>query len=177
MLYALHSQVASAIDSDQRGGRAKLVFMVDDPKNSAFWNFFGGYRDLNTLPEGESDDIVALHAVQRKLYRISDENSASGVQFLPVASASGKLTRDMLHSGDVFMVHGDGKVYLWVGKQASLNEKKEATKRAVSYITDPANGLSAATPIERVSEGNGSLFSTQAFCLIYFLSHILSVLF
>jgi hypothetical protein len=47
-----------------------------------------------------------------------------------------------------------GKIFLWIGKGANLNEKKEATARAVQYLAE--HGLPANTPIERVSQGTES---------------------
>jgi hypothetical protein len=45
----------------------------------------------------------------------------------------GKLTKDLLDSGDVFVVHTSLTLYVWVGKGSSPAEKKEATSHAVAY--------------------------------------------
>ena len=94
-------QVASAINSDERGGRAKLVFLDDDPQNATFWGHFGGIQDPLSLPDGDNDDTVPPRRTNQ-LFRISD--STGSLQFEAVAS--GALSRDLLQSDDVFMVVG-----------------------------------------------------------------------
>jgi hypothetical protein len=39
-------EVASRIDSDERGGRAKIHFMDDDIKDMGFWKPLGGFIDV-----------------------------------------------------------------------------------------------------------------------------------
>lgn len=59
----------------------------------------------------------------------------------------------MLNGDDVFLLHSvSNKIFLWIGKKSTLNEKKEATARAVSYIK--SHGLPNSTPVERVTEGS-----------------------
>lgn len=48
---------------------------------------------------------------------------------------------------------GQSTVFLWIGKNSTAVEKKEATFWAVSYIND--KGLPKSTPVVRISEGNG----------------------
>ena len=97
-------QVASAINSDERGGRASLIFLDTDPKNQTFWDQFGGYKDPNLLPEGPSDDSIPPPR-PKQLFRISDASGA--VQFTEVPeSKGGKIVRDLLQSDDVFMLVG-----------------------------------------------------------------------
>eukprot|EP01035_Chromulina_nebulosa_P040412 gene40412-54657_t len=84
--------VASAINSDERGGRASLTFLDTDPKNQTFWDHFGGYKDPNLLPEGPSDDSIPPPR-PKQLFRISDASGA--VQFTEVPeSKGGKFVRD-----------------------------------------------------------------------------------
>ena len=52
----------------------------------------------------------------------------------------------------MFLLHTTNRLFLWIGKGSTLTEKKEATAKAVQYITK--NGLPSNTAIERVSEGN-----------------------
>lgn len=141
-------EVASNINSDERGGRAELVYMQDDIKNPEFWEPLGGFVDPDSLPEGESDDLVKVEVFTPKLFQISD---ASGSLQFTAVSPGEKLRKDMLDTNDVFLVHAPGKIYLWIGRKANLNEKKEATAHAVKYLKN--NGLPDSTPVERVSEG------------------------
>lgn len=68
-----------------------------------------------------------------KLFSFSD---ATGFQ--EIALPDGKLVKSLLNSDDVFIVSGlkSGKVFVWVGKRASLTEKKDAIPAAVKYLAE-----------------------------------------
>ena len=144
-------EVAQHIKDDERGGRAEITLLAEDPRNEAFWEALGGYVDPASLPEGESDDIVDK-TITRKLFQITD---ASGtLEFLPIAPIKGDhhFEKSQLDGNDVFLLQSvHNKLFLWIGKGANLNEKKEATARAVQYLRD--HGMPESTPIERVSQG------------------------
>ena len=88
---------------------------------------------------------MKIEKVVPKLLKLNPSNA-----FADVTLAGGTLAKDDLKTTDVFLVHAN-KLYLWVGKQAPANTKKEATGAAVKYIK--SKGLPASTAIERVSEG------------------------
>jgi hypothetical protein len=142
-------EVANRINSDERGGRAELVLLETDPRNSEFWGHFGGYRDPVSLPEGpeDSDGDVKL---TRKIFKISDASGA--MEFVELTPSDGKLRKDLLVTDDVFLIQGVSKLFIWIGRRSNANEKKEATMLAVSYLR--SNGLPMTTAIERVSEGS-----------------------
>jgi len=149
--------------------------MDETPTDPSFWTPLGGYTDPASLPNSADDDSVAP-SLPKSLFRISDTGGA--VTFIEVTPSSSKLTKELLVSSDVFLLQSSGKIYLWIGKGASLAEKKEATPRALQVrvspplpsaafplITFPAlqfiaqKGLPSSTKIERVSES----FETAAF--------------
>jgi len=145
------SEVVQHIKDDERGGRAEVIHMSDHPEEPGFWEPLGGFTDPHSLPEGEPDADVDV-TLSRKLFQISDESGS--LQFIEVPSAkAGCYNKSQLDTNDVFLLqssHGN-KVYLWIGRKSTLNEKKESTLRAVQYIKE--QGLPANTAIERVSEG------------------------
>lgn len=143
-------EVATHINSDERSGRADLVFLDTDAKNADFWGHFGGYKDPHSLPEGHPDEAVEIHT-KRKLFRISDESGS--MEFVDITPADGKgLTRSLLDDSDAFLLHGAcGKIFLWIGRRSNPAEKKEATALAVRYLNE--HSLPANTQIERVSSG------------------------
>lgn len=128
--------------------------MEDDERNFDFWDALGGFTDPNSLPEGDEDEagVAAGGAakVQPKLFQISDATGTT--EFTEIVVGDGILKKDLLHSGDVFLVYGGGgKLFLWIGRGSSLNEKKQASKHAAEFIAQ--HGLSKGTSVERVSEG------------------------
>jgi len=138
-------EVANKIRNEERGGKAEIVLLDEDPTCEGFWGPLGGYIDV-TNP-GDCD-TVADHKAAR-LFRVSD--ASGSVEFTPVDLPGGKLTKSLLNSDDVFIVDTGNKLYVWVGKGASKEERKESMLRAMSYISE--NGYANNTPIERVADG------------------------
>lgn len=139
--------MASHINSDERSGRAELIFLDTDPRNSAFWEALGGYRDPASLPEGPADESVEVRTT-RKLFKIS--NASGAMEFVDVTAAA--LTKSLLDDADVFLLHAStGKLFVWIGRTSNAAEKREATACAVKYLQ--AHHLPANTQIERVSSG------------------------
>jgi len=145
-------EVAQRINGDERGGRVEIVLVHENPKEAEFWEPFGGYCDPDSLPEGPPDSAAEVKGT-RKLFQISD--ASGSLEFKPIDPAEGTqhFHKSQLDSDDVFLLQSQtsSKIFLWIGRKANLNEKKEATQRAVQYIK--SNGLPASTCIERVSEG------------------------
>lgn len=105
-------EVAAHIKDDERGGRAQIVLLSEDPRNEAFWSQLGGYTDPESLPEG-ADDSAVDKAASRRLFRITD---ASGeTEFLPVSPARGEhhFEKSQLDGDDVFLLHSvHNKIFL-----------------------------------------------------------------
>lgn len=99
--------------------------MSDDPKNADFWAALGGYVDPASMPVGEPDTEVAQKKVS-KLLKMT-ENQLESV-------SEGPLTKSMLVSDAVYLVHATEKLSIWVGKEASLDIKKNAMHMSVDYI-------------------------------------------
>jgi hypothetical protein len=160
--------VANKIRNDERGARADIILLDEEPNNSEFWGALGG--QINVTNPGESDSAADAAPVsnnscsfsyatapshmyffplQPRLFKCSD---ASG--FTPVSLPGNKLTKDLLNSDDVFVVDVGNKLYVWVGKGASASERRESMAHAMKYIAQ--NGYPSNTPIERVSDGGES---------------------
>lgn len=141
-------EVLNGIKNDNRGGRAEIVIVNEDLQNEEFWSALGGYVDPSSLPAGDSDDSV-LAKLPNRLVHISD---ASGtLEQREIQLEGGALKKAQLDSSDVFIILASEKVYVWVGRKSTPQEKKEATMLAMKFIA--SEGLPASTPIERVSDG------------------------
>lgn len=55
------------------------------------------------------------------------------LKFEEVSLLDNKLRKESLTTADVFLVHGQ-KLFLWIGKAATLHKKTEAMKHAVNYF-------------------------------------------
>ncbi|KAJ7274213.1 actin regulatory protein [Mycena rebaudengoi] len=114
---------------------------------------------------GEATRVSPAHAAAQsappKLFRLSD---ASGkVTFEPVQSVS----RASLRSEDAFLLDDSHDsaypvIYVWLGKDASLTEKRLAPQYAQRYLYETA-GDNPATSIVKVGEGNESSAFLNAF--------------
>jgi Gelsolin repeat len=109
--------------------------MNDDPKNEGFWGLLGGYTDPATLPAGESDADVKVTKVT-KLFQLGAEADADAMALV----SEGPLSKSMLKSAEVYLLHSTDKLYVWVGKDAELETKRRATQAAVDYIKKVCGG-------------------------------------
>ena len=101
--------------------------MNDDPKNEGFWGPLGGYKDPATLPAGEADSDVVVQKVTKLFQLGADAGALESV-------SEGPLSKSMLKSAQVYLLHNTDKLYVWVGKDAELETKRRATQAAVDYI-------------------------------------------
>jgi gelsolin len=96
------------------------------------------------------------------LLRISD---ASGSITLEVVKEDQATTND-LDSNDVFLYDTGQVIWVWVGRNASHQEKALWIKVAQSYIRqlqDEAQDASYLIPVAKITEGNESQTFLQAF--------------
>lgn len=140
-------ETVTNINNDQRGARAEVIRLEDEPECAEFWDALGGYT--TDISMGESDDLVSAHD-PNKLLKVSD---ASGtVEVAEIELDNGKMHKSMLDSDDAFIIVSQGQVYIWVGKGCTMQEKKESTANALSYIA--SSGMDKTTNMTRVSDGH-----------------------
>ncbi|KAG1701627.1 hypothetical protein DVH05_010931 [Phytophthora capsici] len=141
---------------EDRGGRANVTFVDEDPENAAFWEALGGFETV--ARSGESDEHHE-NAVKKNttVLRVSGSTDES-LQVADVTPSSGVLTKDILKTEDVFVIDVGNEVFVWVGKTASESERKNALSVAVHYLKK--EGRPSHTPITRVvEEGETPLFT------------------
>ncbi|KAM5145729.1 gelsolin isoform 3-T6 [Mantella aurantiaca] len=127
--------VAKDIRDNERHGRSKVYVVEEGMEREKMIEVLGDKPDL---PEGPSDDVKA-DATNRKLaklYRVTVSNS-SGAMSVSLVADENPFTQAALNSDDCFILdHGsDGKIFVWKGKSANLEEKKMALKTATEFIS------------------------------------------
>lgn len=143
---------------DERKGRPKLRVLEETGKDLAeFWEGIGGQGPVASAEEG-GDDSEAEKKLEKRLFRLSD---ASGkLEFAEVSKGSA-VKRNQLDSNDVFILDTGAEVFAWIGKGASVQEKKKAMTFAQDYLTKFNRPL--WLPIARILEGGENQVFEQAF--------------
>lgn len=142
------------INNEDRGSRASITFIDEDPKNAAFWEALGGYIEV-THGGGNDESFESLAKQSTKLLHVSD--SSSDLKVEDVTPSSGVLTKDLLKAEDVFIVDTGSEVFVWIGKNASPGERRNAVTVATNYLSK--NHRSSHTPVSRViQEGEPPAF-------------------
>jgi len=139
-------EMIQKIKDEERGGKAEITFIDEDPDCAPFWEALGGKIEVTSAGE---DDTAAEKAAKEsiELFRVSDATGA--VEFTSVSK--GDLERSMLDTTDAFVVDAGSEIFVWIGKGATAGEKKEGMMRAMDYLG--RSGKPAWTPITRVVEG------------------------
>jgi len=145
------SVLANSIRDEREGGSDVDVFDENDSDATPFWNFFNGKQTIAS--EGSAHDAAPF---TKALFRLSDDSGK--LKFTKVAE--GKLERSSLQSGDVFVLDAGFEVFVWVGSNSSVTERKTALQSAIEYLRnhDRPNYL----PITRLFDGGeNEVFSSQ----------------
>jgi hypothetical protein len=145
--------------SVSRNGKSQKSYVIDglqdkgSPLIEEFWGFFGGRPDAIN----DEEEAKEVPQVELSLHHISD---ASGVTEIKEVGR-GKLDKSKLNSDDAFILDAGGQLFVWIGKNSTKNEKREAMAYAVRYLGD--QGRAADVPIARVIDGQEPQEFWQAF--------------
>jgi gelsolin len=151
------AQLARALD-DERKGLPKVHVFEESGKDLAdFWKALGGSGPIASAEAG-GDDAEHENKSDKKLFRLSD---ASGkLEFKEVAKG-GAVKRNLLDPNDVFILDTGAEVFAWIGKGASVGERKSAMQYAQDYLVKFNRPL--WLPIARVLEGGENEVFEQSF--------------
>ena len=83
---------------------------------------------------GEDDAKASASLADIKLHHINDEGGIT-IEEVP-RNGKQQYTRDMLLSGDAYILDVGDSVFVWTGKTASKEEKKESMNIATKFIAD-----------------------------------------
>lgn len=98
---------------------------------------------LMLLKDGESKQKTNVKG-ERKMYRISDADGSLDME------DAGDVSRETLSSDDVFIINSGEHVFCWVGKGASIDERKNGLSYASNYLNKTETPW---LPITVVAEG------------------------
>uniref|UniRef100_A0AAR2LFV4 Gelsolin n=1 Tax=Pygocentrus nattereri TaxID=42514 RepID=A0AAR2LFV4_PYGNA len=126
------TQLAKAIRDNERSGRARVCVCDEGVEREKILEVLGEKPDL---PEGADDDIKA-DASNRKLAKLYKLSDASGTMTMALVADENPFSQSALESTDCFILdHGsDGKIFVWKGKDANVDERKAAMKAADEFI-------------------------------------------
>uniref|UniRef100_A0A8C9UAN1 Gelsolin n=1 Tax=Scleropages formosus TaxID=113540 RepID=A0A8C9UAN1_SCLFO len=109
-----------------------------------FWDALGGKAQYRTSPRLK--DKMDTHPP--RLFACSNKTGRFIIEEVP-----GEMTQEDLATDDVMILDTWEQVFVWIGNEASEEEKSEAMASAARYIeTDPAN-RDCRTPIVQVKQG------------------------
>ncbi|KAJ3040570.1 hypothetical protein HDV00_010750 [Rhizophlyctis rosea] len=133
---------------DDRKGLAKVTVVAEESDDAgAFWNAIGGKGAVASAAEGDSQNHA--HA-EKVLFRLSDKTGT----FAFTEEARGKIPKSKLDSNDVFILDNGLEIFIWVGADAELEERRKSMQYALEYVKQ--NNRPLDIPISRVVEGGVS---------------------
>jgi len=143
---------------DERKGLPKIQVLEEGGKDlGEFWKSLGGMGAVMSAEEG-GDDSEHEKASEKKLFRLSD---ASGkLEFTEIGKGP-MVKRSQLDSNDVFILDTGAEVFAWIGRKASVDEKKKAMQFAQDYLVKFKRPL--FIPIARILEGGENEVFESAF--------------
>ncbi|XP_038135921.1 gelsolin-like [Cyprinodon tularosa] len=113
-------------------------------EEDGFWEALGGKEDYCHSPRLSN----SMDAHPPRLFACSNKSGNFQMEEVP-----GELTQDDLAPDDVMILDTWDQVFVWIGKEAHEEEKREAAVSAERYIgTDPA-GRDPRTPVVTLKQG------------------------
>jgi len=110
---------------------------------------------MMVLKDGPKKDKGDAPKVERKMFRVSDADGS-----LDMDEVEGDISKDKLTSDDVCIINTGDHVYCWVGKGASIDERKNGLSYASNYLNKTETPY---LPITVVAEGKENEDFIKAF--------------
>uniref|UniRef100_A0A673KE54 Macrophage-capping protein n=1 Tax=Sinocyclocheilus rhinocerous TaxID=307959 RepID=A0A673KE54_9TELE len=149
------AQVATGIRDNERSGRAKLV-VVEEGQEPVL-------GEKPEIPEGDDEEDVVADVSNRKMAKLYMVSDATGKMQVSLVSDENPFNQSDLLSEECFILdHGKSKmIFVWKGRKANPNERKEAMKTAEGFIKQM--GYPANTQIQVLPEGGETPIFKQFF--------------
>eukprot|EP01018_Ginkgo_biloba_P014879 Gb_25295 [translate_table: standard] len=139
-------EVVQYIKDNYHDGKCEVAAIEDgkfvaDPETGEFWSFFGGFAPLAKKPSSEDDSQP--EAFPAKLFCVQ-KGLAKPIQ-------SDSLKREVLDTNNCYLLDCGVEIYVWMGRNTSLEERKEASSAAEELIV--SQGRADRAHVTRVMEG------------------------
>jgi len=152
------AQLVHAIH-DERKALAKIHVAEQGDHDPEFWAaFWGGLGGEGPITDASGSDVEATKEAEdvKKLFRLHE--TPEGLQFTLVAH--GHFSKKMLDPIDVFILDQGQEVFVWVGKNSTVKERRWGVQYAHNYLVQYQRPLTL--PITRIFEGGEhELFDTS----------------
>ncbi|XP_030644346.1 adseverin-like [Chanos chanos] len=154
------AQVATGIRDNERKGRAQLVIADEGDEPDELIKVLGDKPDL---PEGDDNDDAVADMSNRKMAKLYMVSDATGEMQVTLVSEENPFSQSQLLSDECFILdHGKNKmIFVWKGRNANPNERKEAMKTAESFIKQM--GYVPNTQVQVLPEGGETPIFKQFF--------------
>jgi hypothetical protein len=136
------AQLTRSID-DERGSKVAVHVVSSADNDEGFWSVLGGKGAVKSAAEGGNDADASVE--KKSLIKLTDESGK--MEFFPVECKKSSLEDD-----EVFIFDCISTIWIWVGKVASANERKQGLFHAAEYLKSKPE-RPAGTPICRVLQG------------------------
>ncbi|KAL7025953.1 hypothetical protein ACKWTF_013721 [Chironomus riparius] len=144
---------ANQIRDQDHNGRAQ-VEIVDEFSSGSdkehFFEILGSGSPSQVPDESTAEDDEAFERSEERvtaLYTVSDASGSLKVE--PIAQKP--LKQEMLNTNDCFILDTGSGIYVWVGKKATEQEKKQAISRAQGFLQ--TKKYPVWTKVTRIVEG------------------------
>ncbi|RZC00041.1 villin-1-like [Glycine soja] len=138
-------EVVQYIKENKHGGKCEVATIEDgkfvgDSDVGEFWSLFGGYapipRDSPCVQESETPPV--------KLFWIN-------LQGKLCETGSNAFSKEMLETEKCYMLDCDGEIFVWMGRQTLLTERRTAIRAVEEFVRN--EGRSNKTHLTFLSEG------------------------
>lgn len=127
-------EMTQKIKMQERGGKPVVVYLDakstdGDAEGQPFWALLGG-SPAEVAPEeaGGSDDDQP--SVEPSMHKIAKDQPTQPV------SAGKNMNSTDLSSDAVYLVDSGSEVFVWIGRNSPLDDRKDAMSKASQYLVD-----------------------------------------
>jgi len=144
------AQYVQKLKSD-RCGKVKTAVVLEEEKTPS------NHRAIMTLRDGTSKKRQAPKPGDRKLFKLSD--AGGRMEFNEIACGK-EINKSLFNSDDVFIFDRTDHCFVWVGKGASIDERKNSMAYGHNHVSSTDH---AFVPISVVTEGKETKAFNESF--------------